>query len=213
MQSSHRSIAILGLLLALLNTAASCSKKPSGDPIKETAEEGKQDMSQQDPGKKLTKRVPTLDDVEFPDDLSKPTELSVLLLPGKAVSDEDNASGSKTVKGTKLDLATTRALLERAEPLKAEKDDQVDFAKRERSLPPPKKIDVVQTQFPSPTELAPPDTQASEDAKKPLSILRQAPTGDVPIVPQVSVTFNQPMVAVSSIAEINSEQLPVTLQP
>ena len=40
MQSSHRSIAILGLLLALLNTAASCSKKPSGDPIKETAEEG-----------------------------------------------------------------------------------------------------------------------------------------------------------------------------
>ena len=45
-----------------------------------------------------------------------------------------------------------------------------------------------------------------------LEIVRYAPEGDVELAPYLSVTFNQPMVAVSSHAEA-VKNLPVTLSP
>jgi len=46
----------------------------------------------------------------------------------------------------------------------------------------------------------------------PLEVVRQSPEGDVPIAPNLSVTFSQPMLAVSSQEEA-AENVPVKLSP
>src|SRR5262249_31366254 len=47
----------------------------------------------------------------------------------------------------------------------------------------------------------------------PLEVLRHAPDGDVPIAPHVSLTFSQPMVAVTSLAELEKLPSPAQLAP
>ncbi len=46
-----------------------------------------------------------------------------------------------------------------------------------------------------------------------LTVVRRAPVGDVSIAPQLSITFSQPMVAVSAQAELASQAGPVKLTP
>ena len=211
MKPSHRVVILFGLVLAMLNTGASCSKKASDPDVKETAEQGDAPAPPVSTSK-LTRFIPTLQDLSFKEDLEKPTKLPVTLLAG---SEQSSDAGNRlaAAKGTKLSQGTTDTLLARLEPLKAEKGDQKDFAKRAASMPPPKKGDIVATAFPSPTELAPPDTSDQEAAQGPLKLLRYAPEGDVPVAPQISLTFNQPMVAVGSIADISKTEIPVTIEP
>ncbi len=201
---------IMGMLLAVLNTAASCSKKSNPDTLGEVDAQPDEAPSLS-PGTKLVKKVPTLDDLIVPEDLSKSTKLPITLKRGKPLP-EDGAEGLTLAKTSQLSKAATDTLLARMEPLVTEAGDKVDFAKRERSLPPPKTGEVVSTAFPPPSSLEAPDVEATTKST-PLEVLRHAPDGEVAIAPQVSITFNQPMVAVSSIAEINAENLPVTLSP
>ena len=44
-------------------------------------------------------------------------------------------------------------------------------------------------------------------------LLRYAPQGNVPLAPQVSVTFSQPMVAVTSLADLAAHEVPVKISP
>jgi uncharacterized protein YfaS (alpha-2-macroglobulin family) len=103
----------------------------------------------------------------------------------------------------------TAALLSRVSPIKSDPDDQKDFALRDRSLPPPLTGKTVTESFPPRDQLSPPADQA---ASGPLEIVRYAPEGDVPIAPHLSVTFSQPMVAVTS-QEQAATQVPVELSP
>ena len=57
-----------------------------------------------------------------------------------------------------------------------------------------------------------PGKPAPKVAKGPLEVVRFAPEGDVPLAPHLSVTFSQPMVAVTSLEELASET-PVRLEP
>ena len=146
---SHRVVILFGLVLAMLNTGASCSKKASDPDVKETAEQGDAPAPPVNTSK-LTRFIPTLQDLSFKEDLEKPTKLPVTLLAG---SEQSSDAGNRlaAAKGTKLSQGTTDTLLARLEPLKVEKGDQKDFAKRAASMPPPKKGDIVATAFPSPT--------------------------------------------------------------
>jgi alpha-2-macroglobulin len=111
-------------------------------------------------------------------------------------------------KAQVMDEAETRRVLERLPALQAERTDQTDFALREASLPAPRTGASVKETFPPPTSgPAQPETAAG-----PLSVLRKSPVGDVPLAPHVSLTFSQPMVAVSSQAETQKVQ-PATLEP
>ena len=56
-------------------------------------------------------------------------------------------------------------------------------------------------------------TKADDYADTPLAVLRYSPDGDVPLAPQLSVTFNQPMVPLSSHQELSQEDVPVKLSP
>ena len=44
-------------------------------------------------------------------------------------------------------------------------------------------------------------------------MLRYAPEGDVPLAPNLSVTFNQPMVALTGLADLAAQDVPVKLSP
>ncbi|HEX8473662.1 MAG TPA: alpha-2-macroglobulin family protein [Pyrinomonadaceae bacterium] len=109
----------------------------------------------------------------------------------------------------RLSESETQNVLKRLPPLKTETDDEKDFALRERSLPPPRTGKIVEAIFPPPVQAVAPDTKASV----PLEVLRFAPTGDVPIAPQLSITFSQPMVAIKSRGELAAEEVPVELTP
>jgi uncharacterized protein YfaS (alpha-2-macroglobulin family) len=105
---------------------------------------------------------------------------------------------------TKLSDAETTALLSRLPALPAA--ERAAFAVRPGSAPPPRKGEVVRTAWPPPP--APPPTVATG----PVSVVRSAPQGDVPVAPNVSITFNQPMVPLTSQDEATA-MVPVTLSP
>ncbi len=103
----------------------------------------------------------------------------------------------------------TNALLKRIPEIKPEQDDQADFKKREGTLPAPKTGNIIPVKFPASEQLNPTTT---DQAKIPLEVIRYAPEGDVPLAPDLSVTFSQPMVAVTSQEEA-AKYAPVELSP
>ena len=105
-----------------------------------------------------------------------------------------------------LRLEELRLLLKRLSPLKARPQDRTDFALRASSLPAPKTGKRIQQEFPPSQKMAPPALE-----KKPVEVLRYGPEGDVELAPNLSVTFNQPMVELSSTASPTS--VPVKLTP
>ena len=114
--------------------------------------------------------------------------------------------------GTATKLADTEAtqLLSRAKPITVDAQDKQDFALRPKSQPPPKTGQTITGAFPPPaSSLLPP--KASDEGKA-LEVLRYMPEGEVPLAPELSVTFSQPMVAVTSQTDA-SATTPVKLTP
>jgi hypothetical protein len=109
---------------------------------------------------------------------------------------------------TKISDAEVQSIFKRLPPVKALEEDEQDFALRDKSLPPPRTGKTINVSFPQPAERAQPDSSASAT----LEVLRFAPEGEVPLAPQLSVTFSQPMVAVTSQEEA-AEVVPVRLTP
>ncbi len=103
----------------------------------------------------------------------------------------------------------TQNLLKRLPPIKVEGDDQKDFALRDRSLPAPRTGQTISEAFPPASGAGQPEQVASG----PLEVLRVSPEGDVPIAPHLSVTFSQPMVAVTSNEDLSAAQVPVKISP
>src|SRR5215831_6603801 len=100
-------------------------------------------------------------------------------------------------------------LLKRLPPIKVESDDEKDFSLRDRSLPPPRTGQTISEAFP-PTSGG---DRSGQVASGPLEVLRVSPEGEVPIAPHLSVTFSQPMVAVTSNEDLSAAQVPVKLSP
>jgi alpha-2-macroglobulin len=122
---------------------------------------------------------------------------------------QDRPQRLPTPTAQSLDKNATDALLNRLAPLKAEPNDEQDFALRERSLPPPRAGQTVNEAFPPAGSAAPPDKPISA----PLEVVRFAPEGEVPLAPHLSITFSQPMVAVTSNDDLAAAQVPVKLSP
>jgi len=100
------------------------------------------------------------------------------------------------------------AVLKRLPPIKSDKDDTSDFAKRAGTKPAPKTGNRIPVKFPSPAEGA----QAGRPSNQSLDVLRFSPEGEVGLAPDLSVTFSQPMVAVTSQEEA-ATVVPVELAP
>ena len=120
-------------------------------------------------------------------------------------------------KRTKQGLAPTdplsetdaNGILKRLPAIKSDPDDQTDFAKRIGTLPVPKAGNKLPVKFPSDEMRAAPGVDLSGKA---LDVLRYSPEGEVTLAPDLSITFSQPMVAVTSQQQA-AEYAPVELSP
>ncbi|HEY0077686.1 MAG TPA: alpha-2-macroglobulin family protein [Pyrinomonadaceae bacterium] len=121
---------------------------------------------------------------------------------------EAASQANRVVAATRLSESATEAVLRRLPPLKVEAGDAQEFALRERSLPRPRTGATINNSFPAPEQTSPRE-QANTGA---LEVVRYSPEGDVPLAPQLSVSFSQPMVAVTSQDEA-AKSVPVQLSP
>jgi uncharacterized protein YfaS (alpha-2-macroglobulin family) len=119
------------------------------------------------------------------------------------------AATPSAARAEKISEAEAARVLQRLPPLKAREGDEQDFALREKSLPPPRAGQTVLAAFPAPAEREAPDAAA---ASGPFEVVRYSPSGEVPLAPQLNVTFSQPMVAVTSQEEA-AREVPVRLSP
>ena len=112
----------------------------------------------------------------------------------------------------KLADADAQALLGRAAPLASDPDDQQPFALRPGSSPPPRTGETIRAVFPPASSSSSSPPPRSNDAHAPLHVVRYMPEGKLPIAPRLSVTFDQPMVAMTSQDEA-AKVVPVELVP
>ncbi|MBI4851651.1 MAG: Ig-like domain-containing protein [Acidobacteria bacterium] len=112
------------------------------------------------------------------------------------------------VEAKPISDADAESILSRLEPIKSEESDKTEFALRENSLPPPKTGTIINTKFPPNKNL-----KVDESSKSGvLEVVRYSPQGDVPVAVNLSVTFSQPMVALTSQSEA-SQNVPVKISP
>ncbi|MGB2954458.1 MAG: alpha-2-macroglobulin family protein [Anaerolineales bacterium] len=100
-------------------------------------------------------------------------------------------------------------ILARLTPWVVDQGLEVDFRLPEAVLPPPLTGDTIPETFPTSTELEGPRPVYGKE----LEVLRFAPEGDVAIAPFISVTFNQPMVALNTLEALAEEDVPVQVTP
>ncbi|MEZ4859672.1 MAG: alpha-2-macroglobulin family protein [Caldilineaceae bacterium] len=108
-----------------------------------------------------------------------------------------------------LTETAVQAILDRLPDLATSPEDQQAFRLPKEVLPPPRPGATI-------TETFPPATGAvsqTEVVSGPLEVLRFAPEGEIPIAPFLSVTFNQPMVPLTTLAELSAADVPVKITP
>ena len=111
--------------------------------------------------------------------------------------------------GDPLSEAEIDTILARLPALVPDPEEQVDFRLPDDPLPPPRTGETVDEVFPPPPE----DLTGIPAEYGPLEVLRYSPEGEIPIAPFVNVTFNQPMVRLTTIDELAADEVPVIIEP
>ena len=138
--------------------------------------------------------------------VAAPSGLQFDLRPGP--SQHSAPAQVRNVAGTPVPDAQADRLLAALPALPADTAIDASFAKRPPSQPPPTAVNNTQAPFPPAATQTPPVA-----AKQALELLRLEPHGEVALAPEILVTFNQPMVALSSHASSVAARVPVTLVP
>ncbi len=112
------------------------------------------------------------------------------------------------VESEKLSDGETQALLSRLPKIGIDDEDKKEFVKPVRSLPAPKTGAKVPVKFPADEA----NDERPEVKSGELEIVRYSPAGEVKIAANLSVTFSQPMVSVTTQQE-SSKTVPVKLTP
>src|SRR5688500_356352 len=122
------------------------------------------------------------------------------------VPDQPAASPTPNIAPAQtLSVAETNEILKALPPIVEDTDDKPRL--RERTMPPPRTGKTTNVAFPAREQMAPPGTKSPA-----LEVVRYAPQGSVPIAPALSITFSQPMVALSSLEEAAAIE-PVNVSP
>ncbi|BAN03677.1 hypothetical protein YM304_33630 [Ilumatobacter coccineus YM16-304] len=112
--------------------------------------------------------------------------------------------------GTLLTSAEIDAVLDRLPEWDLPDDDTQEFNRPVASLGPPLVGDTIATPFPpAPDEPTTPPDVASE----PLDVLRFQPEGPVDVAPFLSLTFNEPMVPLATLEQLDAVDVPVEMSP
>ena len=126
-----------------------------------------------------------------------------------ADEEADNPPERKVAKSSPLADPEAKKILARLPAPKKDPDDEKDFAMRPKSIPAPRPGKTVTSTFPPPAE--PPAPNAP--APGPLVVERHAPEGPVELAPHLTMTFTQPMVAITSVDDLAKDKPPARLVP
>ncbi|MEZ4458568.1 MAG: Ig-like domain-containing protein [bacterium] len=184
---------------ALLAIVASCGTH-KGDAAK---------IGETNTGSTAAQRPPATLESFDPVDPSVTGQMDMAASNGVAQSEDVGSLARPEVKP--LEQSAIDKILARLSPLQVETTDKKDFAVRGRSMPPPKTGETITTTFPPASDLKRPDAVAVKPG--PLQVLRYAPDGDIPVAPKLSVTFDQPMVEITSHKDTIANGVPVKLTP
>ncbi|MGN6106868.1 MAG: DUF6049 family protein, partial [Kofleriaceae bacterium] len=200
---SHRwqSLQCVAVAALLSFTASSCGNKSSTPPPPSSGPEPRGSAAE----------------VAAPADPSAPYVRPPDAPPGLDVALSDGKQGPPAVDRRQLAPARplvdrdVEALLARTRPIAADPSDAQSFALRPGSRPPPRTGTPITGSFPPPASSLLPPPPASQTSDK-LAVVRWMPEGVVRLAPELSVTFSQPMVAVTS-QDDAAATTPVKLTP
>lgn len=136
----------------------------------------------------------------------RPSTLKVAL--SKGTSQTAAAQPTPIVDGTALDEAAIAKIFSRLPEWVAAAADSVPFNWPTQRVPVPRAGTTVDVAFPAHDSTPPVEVPSG-----PLEVLRKQPEGEVAIAPFVSITFNQPMVAVGTVSQVNASSVPATITP
>ncbi len=111
--------------------------------------------------------------------------------------------------GEPLSEADLKKILARLPALPPAAEKQSDFKLAQDLLPPPRTGETVQQAFPPVAEAQPPEASLAG----PLEVVRFSPEGEIPVAPFISITFNQPMVPVTTLKDLGMLDVPVKVVP
>ena len=135
------------------------------------------------------------------------TNLTIRLSEGKeSLAESSPAVGRVEVEV--LDDEEIRAVIDRLPPWDGDDGGAADFNRPVDSLPPPRSGRTVDQPFPAGPDIAAPATDPG-----PLEVLRVQPEGEVGIAPFIGITFNQPMVPLATIGQLDDIDIPVEITP
>ena len=134
------------------------------------------------------------------------TGLSFRLSEGE--EDAETRETPPAANADPLSADETKGLVGRLPKISTQDSDQQDAALRAGSLPAPKKGEKIHVPFPGKGDADRPQV----DTSKELAVVRYAPQGKVELAPDMSLTFSEPMIAVTSQEEA-SRFVPVELTP
>ena len=100
-------------------------------------------------------------------------------------------------------------ILARLPSLPVDPSTQVDFKLPANPIPPPRPGLTITLPFPPAATSNP----VGPVAAGPLQVLRYSPEGEIPIAPFINITFNQPMVELTTLTDLSSKQVPVQVDP
>ena len=135
------------------------------------------------------------------------TNLTIRLSEGDESEGESSPTAGQ-VEGEVLSDAEIRAVIDRLPPWDGDDAGAIDFHRPVDSLPPPRTGRTVDEPFPAGPDIAAPVVDPG-----PLEVLRVQPTGEVGIAPFVSITFNQPMVPLATVSQLDALDVPVEMTP
>lgn len=136
----------------------------------------------------------------------KHTEGQGLLFSLSPGQPENAANQTQQASVTPLSPAEIQKLLQRLPALKAPPTEH--FALRPESLPPPRTAHTNEMPFPPKETAKVPDVAVPE-----LKVTSYAPQGPIEMAPHLAVSFNQPMVPLTSLADLETKTLPVHITP
>ncbi|MCD4699470.1 MAG: Ig-like domain-containing protein, partial [Phycisphaerae bacterium] len=137
------------------------------------------------------------------------TDSSLFIRLSEGQDQPEAAEANPLATGEPLSHASIMGILARLPELVAEPDDSQDFRLPDDVIPPPRTGVTIEETFPPDQAMLGPDPGEAG----PLEVLRYSPEGEIPIAPFVNITFNQPMVALSTINDLAEIDVPVQIEP
>ncbi len=118
------------------------------------------------------------------------------------------AAPDRRVEGDELDASRVEEITARLPEWSDLGSQHQSFRWPVQSPAPPRAGETIDEPFPPSSTTPPPVVDNG-----PLKVLRYQPEGDVSLAPYVAITFNQPMVPVGTVGQVNASDVPVTITP